>query len=116
MLPPEGDPGSFEDFERALKALYREFTFERAAEEAQVSVEGIRAAAEAVARAGTRLAAHNWRAASIGNRGGWQVVRALFLLNVLTGSIGTPGGTAGADWNKLVPKPFASRVASRRCN
>lgn len=100
--------GTFEQFEAALKAMYRTFTFERAAAESQVPVERIRDAAEAVARAGSRLAAHNWRAASIGNLGGWQIVRALFLLNVLTGSVGTEGGTSGSDWNKFVPKPFAS--------
>jgi len=107
-LPRDGEIGTFAHFERALRALYRSFTFERAAEEAQVSIARVQEAAEAVARAGTRLAAHNWRAASIGNRGGWQVVRALFLLNVLTGSVATRGGTFGADWNKFVPKPFAS--------
>ncbi|MCB9687292.1 MAG: molybdopterin-dependent oxidoreductase [Alphaproteobacteria bacterium] len=108
QLPPEGDEGTFAHFEKALAALYRDFTYERAAEEAQVPVERIKAATEAIVRAGSRLAAHNWRSASIGNLGGWQIVRALFLLNVLTGSVGTEGGTSGADWNKFVPKPFAS--------
>ncbi|MCO4743783.1 MAG: molybdopterin-dependent oxidoreductase [Proteobacteria bacterium] len=97
---------SFEDFEAWLRNTYAEFTFERAAEESQVPIERIRAAAEAVAEAGPKLATHNWRAASMGNRGGWQVVRALFFLNVLTGSIGTVGGTSGNSWNKFVPKPF----------
>ena len=105
-LPAEGEPGSFAHFAAALKALYRDFTFERAASEAQVPVERIRQAAEAIARAGDRVASHNWRSASIGNRGGWQIVRALFFLNVLTGSVGTKGGTSGNSWNKFVPKPF----------
>jgi anaerobic selenocysteine-containing dehydrogenase len=96
----------FEVFERILIALYAEFTFERAAEEAQVPVERIRATAEAVADCNGRLAAHNWRAASMGNRGGWQVARCLFFLNVLTGSVGTRGGTSGNSWNKFVPAPF----------
>ncbi|MCA9993929.1 MAG: hypothetical protein KDE29_23275, partial [Anaerolineales bacterium] len=47
-----------------------------------------------------------WRSASIGNLGGWQVARCLFFLNVLTGSVGTPGGTSANSWNKFVPKPF----------
>ncbi|MFT7521843.1 MAG: anaerobic selenocysteine-containing dehydrogenase, partial [Kiritimatiellia bacterium] len=101
-----GEDGTFEDFEAALKALYKDFTFERAAEESQVPVDRIRATAEAVARAGDRLSTHNWRSASIANRGGWQIVRCLFLLNVLTGSIGTVGGTSANTWNKFVPKPF----------
>jgi anaerobic selenocysteine-containing dehydrogenase len=98
----------FEDFDRALKALYREFTFEAAAAEAQVPADRIAAAARAVARAGDRLAAHTWRAATMGNRGGWQVARCLFLLNVLTGSVGTRGGTALNTWNKFVPRPHSS--------
>ena len=101
----DGEP-SFERFEQALKSLYSRFTFEYAAEASQVPIERIREAADAVARAGDRLAAHNWRSASIGNRGGWQVVRCLFLLNVLTGSVGSVGGTHGNSWNKFVPKPF----------
>jgi anaerobic selenocysteine-containing dehydrogenase len=100
-----GDGGwRFEDFDAALKALYREFDFERAAAESQVPIERIRQAAEIIANAGNRVAAHNWRAASMGNLGGWQVARCLFFVNVLTGSVGTPGGTAMNSWNKFVPK------------
>jgi anaerobic selenocysteine-containing dehydrogenase len=99
-------PPSFELFERLLQELYREFTFERAAAEAQVPVERIREAAEYVAQCDGRLATHTWRSASIGNLGGWQVARALFFLNVLTGSVGNPGGTSANSWNKFVPKPF----------
>lgn len=98
--------GTFEDFERCLDALYGEFTFARAAEEGQVPVERIEEAARIVEEAGDRLAAHTWRAASIGNLGGWQVARCLFFLNVLTGSVGTRGGTSLNAWNKFVPKPF----------
>jgi anaerobic selenocysteine-containing dehydrogenase len=96
----------FEAFDRALKVLYRGYTFARAAEEAQVPEERIREAAEIVAAAGNRVAAHTWRSASIGNRGGWQVARCLFFLNVLTGSVGTEGGTSLNSWNKFVPKPY----------
>ncbi|HCP44911.1 MAG TPA: formate dehydrogenase [Deltaproteobacteria bacterium] len=100
----EGE-SDFDTFDRMLKALYSDFTFERAAQESQVPVERIREAAEIVAAAGDRVAAHNWRAASMGNRGGWQVARSLFFLNVLTGSVGTVGGTSLNSWNKFVPKP-----------
>ncbi len=112
---PLGDD-AFPYFERALQALYRDFTFERAAQEAQVPVERIRQAAEWIADCDGRLAAHVWRAASIGNLGGWQVARALFFLNVLTGSVGTRGGTSGNEWNKFVPKPFASPPAGEAWN
>ncbi|MFW6063805.1 MAG: molybdopterin dinucleotide binding domain-containing protein, partial [Chloroflexota bacterium] len=93
-------------FDRVLKALYAEFTLERAAEEAQVPLERMQEAAEVVADCDGRLATHTWRSASIGNLGGWQVARCLFFLNVLTGSVGTRGGTSANSWNKFVPTPF----------
>ena len=99
---------TFELFDKALKALYAEFTFERAAEESQVPIERIRETAEYVANCEGKLATHTWRSASIGNLGGWQVARCLLFLNVLTGSVGNKGGTSGNSWNKFVPKPFAS--------
>ncbi|MCB9152878.1 MAG: molybdopterin-dependent oxidoreductase [Caldilineae bacterium] len=116
-LPPEGRAGNrsarpdFEDFDRLLKTLYAEFTFERAAEESQVPVERIRETARLVANCEGKLATHTWRSASIGNLGGWQVARTLFFLNVLTGSVGNRGGTQANEWNKFVPKPFASPPA-----
>jgi anaerobic selenocysteine-containing dehydrogenase len=112
----ELDNPSFEVFDRLLKRLYADFTFERAAEEAQVPIERIREAAEAIAYCDGRLAAHNWRAASMGNRGGWQVSRCLFFLSVLVGGVGTRGGTAGNSWNKFVPKPFCKPPALNAWN
>jgi anaerobic selenocysteine-containing dehydrogenase len=97
---------SFELFDRVMKDLYAEFTFERAAEESQVPVERIIETARLVANCDGRLATHTWRSASIGNLGGWQVARCLFFLNVLTGSVGTPGGVNANSWSKFVPKPF----------
>ncbi|MFT4605227.1 MAG: anaerobic selenocysteine-containing dehydrogenase [Rhodothermales bacterium] len=109
-IPDRGDkPYAQEDyevFESILKQIYADFTFERAAEESQVPVERIKEAAEYIAECGGRLASHTWRSASIGNLGGWQVARCLFFLNVLTGSIGTKGGTSANSWSKFVPKPF----------
>ena len=101
-----GRARTFPQFDALLKELYAEFTFERAAREAQVPIERIVEAAAAVAEAGNRLAAHTWRAATMGNRGGWQVARCLFFLNVLTGSVGAKGGTSINSWNKFVPKPY----------
>ncbi len=104
----EGAPedAGFDSFEAILTALYAEFTFERAAQEAQVPVERVRQAAEWIADCDGRLAAHVWRSASIGNRGGWQVSRCLFFLSVLVGGVGSEGGTSGNSWNKFVPQPF----------
>jgi anaerobic selenocysteine-containing dehydrogenase len=101
-------PLNFDLFDRALKAIYAEFTFERAAEEAQVPIERLLETADYVANCDGKLATHTWRSASIGNLGGWQVARCLFFLNVLTGSVGNPGGTSANSWNKFVPKPFKS--------
>ena len=105
------DKYDFALFDQALKDIYAEFTFERAAQEAQVPVQRIRQTAAYIADCDARLATHTWRAASIGNLGGWQVARSLFFLNVLTGSVGTRGGTSANEWNKFVPKPFKSPPA-----
>jgi len=101
LARPEGP--IFDDFDALLKALYSEFTFERAAAESQVPIERIIESAEIVAAAGDRIAAHTWRSATMGNRGGWQVARCLFFLNVVTGSVGSVGGTSLNSWNKFVP-------------
>lgn len=107
-LKDPAEQQKFENFDLALKGLYAEFTFERAAEEAQVPIDRLRESAEYIANCGGRLATHVWRAASIGNLGGWQIARAMLFLNVLTNSIGVKGGTNGNNWNKFVPKPFIS--------
>ena len=116
IAPTTGRRVTFEDFEGLLRSLYAEYTFERAAAESDVSIERIREAAELIASCNGRLAAHTWRSASIGNLGGWQVARCLFFLNVLTGSVGTEGGTSGNSWNKFVPKPFDQPPAGSAWN
>lgn len=107
---------TFEQFEQVLKTLYAPFTFERAADEAQVPMDRVVEAAKMIADCDGRLAAHTWRSASIGNLGGWQVARCLMFLSVLTGSVGTRGGTSGGEWNKFVPKPFKSPPAFNAWN
>lgn len=111
-----GDSPSFDLFHELLQDIYADFTFEKAAQESQVPIERIRESAEIIANADGKLAAHTWRSATIGNLGGWQIARALFFLNVLTGSVGTPGGTSGNSWNKFVPKPFKSPPAINAWN
>ncbi|HZT98433.1 MAG TPA: molybdopterin dinucleotide binding domain-containing protein, partial [Ktedonobacteraceae bacterium] len=100
------EPQTFDRFVELLIDLYAEFTPAFAAQESGVAQDVIVDIARQIGRAGTAFAAHIWRAASAGNLGGWQVSRALWLLSVLTGSIGTPGGTAPSGWNKFVPAPF----------
>ena len=97
---------SFENFEGALKELYKDFTFAYAAQEAGVSAQVIEEIAQVVATAGTRFSSHNWRSASAGNNGGWQVSRTLFMLNALLGAVATEGGVFPNAWNKFVPKPI----------
>ncbi len=97
---------SFDNFERVLKELYRDYTFEFAAAESGLDASVIEDVAQVVATAGTRLATHNWRSAAAGNEGGWQVSRTLFLLNALMGAVASEGGTFPNAWNKFVPEPI----------
>ena len=96
---------AFDNVEVALLDLYAEYTPERAAEICGIDERKLREVAVLVGRALGRFASHNWRAAAAGNEGGWQTARCLFLLNVLTGSVGTVGGTSPNGWDKFIPVP-----------
>ncbi len=96
---------SFDAFVAEMKRLYASFTPEFAEKESGLPAARVVEVALEIARAGSAFAAHVWRNAASGNLGGWQVARALFLLNVLTGSVGTRGGTLPNAWNKFVPVP-----------
>lgn len=98
-------PVTFEAFEQALTELYARYTPEFAERESGVPGGIIVEVARAIAQAGSALATHVWRNAAAGNLGGWQVARALELLVVLMGAVGTPGGTAPNLWNKAIPAP-----------
>jgi len=97
-------PETFDSFIAALKELYAEFTPEFAAEETGVQAERIVQAARAIAAAGSQFATHSWRSAAAGNLWGWQITRCLYLLVVLTGSVGSVGGVNLHVTNKFVPK------------
>jgi anaerobic selenocysteine-containing dehydrogenase len=101
-----GLPATFETFKEKLYEHYAPFTVEYASRESGIDGATIRAVGRAIGEAGSRFASHVWRNAASGNLGGWQVSRALTLLNVLTGSLGTEGGVLPHDWNKFVPRPF----------
>jgi anaerobic selenocysteine-containing dehydrogenase len=101
-----GRAPTFETFEEVLRTLYAPYTLEFAAAESGVEAATIEEVAQVVATAGTRLATHTWRSAAAGNLGGWQVPRALFLLNALLGAVATEGGTYPNAWNKFVPRPI----------
>ncbi len=97
---------SFKEFERILKKLYSDYTFEFAAKESGVDVKTIEEIAKVVATAGTRFSSHNWRSVTSGVSHGWTVARALFMLNALLGAVATEGGVFPNAWNKFVPKPI----------
>ncbi|MCP4421579.1 MAG: molybdopterin-dependent oxidoreductase, partial [Chloroflexi bacterium] len=97
------DEVTFENFIKALREEYAEYTPEFAAKEAQIEASTIIDVAHKIGEAGERFATHNWRSAGSGNLGGWAVARCLHLLNVLTGSVGTVGGTQPSAWNKYKP-------------
>ena len=97
-------PRTFESFEQALLEEYAQFTPEFAAAETGVDADQVRAAADAIARAGSAFSTHSWRAAAAGHLWGWQITRCLYLLVVLMGAIGEVGGVNHHVTNKFVPK------------
>ena len=97
---------TFENFIAKLIEHYAEFTPEYAEKESGVKAETIIDVARQIGEAGERFASHTWRSASAGNLGGWCVARCLHFLSVLTGSVGTKGGTSPNSWNKFKPKFF----------
>jgi anaerobic selenocysteine-containing dehydrogenase len=107
---------TFENFIEAMREVYAEYTPEYAESESGVKAEMIVEVARLIGEAGTRFATHNWRSASSGNLGGWAVARTLHFLNVLTGSVGTVGGTSPNTWNKFHPKFFDHPPAQKFWN
>ncbi len=94
-------PVTFDAFDQALDELYARTRRSSPRRESGVAAATHRARSRrAVGGAGSALATHVWRNAAAGNLGGWQVARALELLVVLAGAVGTPGGTAPSAWNK----------------
>ncbi len=101
-----GTEVTFENFIGKMREEYAEFTPEFAEAESGVKADMIVEVARQIGEAGERFATHNWRSAASGNLGGWAVSRCLHFLNVLTGSVGTKGGTSPNVWNKFKPKFF----------
>lgn len=109
-------PIEFDQFIEALKIEYQEYTLDFAQEESGVDAATIEKVALQIGKAGTRFATHNWRSAASGNLGGWAVSRCLHFLNVLTGSVGTVGGTSPSGWNKFHPTFFDKPPAHKFWN
>jgi anaerobic selenocysteine-containing dehydrogenase len=118
-LEVDGFSARNQSFEAAIEALrrhYAKFTPEFAEKESGVKAETIVKIAREIATAGSRFASHLWRGAASGNLGGWQPARALMLLHVLTGSVGTEGGHNLNAWNKFVPRPYKTPPPQKRWN
>ncbi len=109
-------PVTFENFIEKLKEQYSEYTPEFAEKESGAKAGMIVEVARLIGEAGTRFASHNWRSAASGNLGGWAVSRALHFLQVVTGSVGTVGGTSPNTWNKFKPKFFDTPPAQKFWN
>ena len=99
------EPQTFQSFVTIIKNIYAQYTPEFAAKEAGVDPRVIVEVAHEIAKAGSAFSAHVWRNTAAGNLGGWQVARALQLLSVLVGAVGTFGGTAPNAANKYIPAP-----------
>lgn len=87
----------------ALLELYAEYTPEAAARICGIDEDRLRIVARTIGEGLGGFASHTWRASSAGNEGGWMVARCLQFLTVLTGSVGTVGGTNANGWNKFIP-------------
>ena len=111
-----GTPVTFENYIIKLQEAYAQFTPEYAHQESGVRAEMIVDIARQIGAAGEQFATHNWRSAGSGNLGGWAVARTLHFLNVLTGSVGTKGGTLPSEWNKFKPQFFAKPPAQKFWN
>ena len=115
---PMGGDGvrGLDRFLERLQELYARYTPEYVAEECRVPLDTVAKLADEIAAAGSRFSSHLWRNAASGNLGGWQVARALLLLHVLTGSVGTPGGLNPNGWDKFVPAPSETPPPIREWN
>ena len=98
-------PKTLDRYLELMAGLYEQYTPEFVAEECRVPLETTENLTDEIVAAGSAFTSHLWRNAAAGNLGGWQVARALLLLHVLTGSIGTKGGLNPNSWDKFVPSP-----------
>ena len=108
-----GVPQTFEQFITTLKSVYAEYTPAFAERESGIPAATIVQVAREIGRAGHAFASHVWRNTAAGNLWGWQVARALEFLQVLTGSVNTPGGTALNTLSKFVATPWRKPAPQR---
>jgi anaerobic selenocysteine-containing dehydrogenase len=111
-----GGSATFDRFLEHLTERYASFTPAFVAEECRIEPKAVGLLADEIAAAGSRFASHLWRSAASGHLGGWQIMRSLLLLHVLTGSLGREGGVNPNSWDKFVPKPSESPPPLARWN
>jgi anaerobic selenocysteine-containing dehydrogenase len=107
---------TFPNFITELRREYERYTPDFAEAESGLPADAIVQLARDIAAAAPAFSSHIWRAAAAGNLHGWQVTRCLMLLNVLTGSVGTPGGVSPNAWNKFIPAPWKKPGANETWN
>ncbi|MGB9766792.1 MAG: molybdopterin-dependent oxidoreductase, partial [Sulfurihydrogenibium sp.] len=96
---PKGE--TFDDFVEFVKDMYKDYTFEWAANECRIPVSMIEKLYEMVVWAGNSISNYQWRGPAAGNRGGWLVGRSMNILLTFTGSIGSVGGTGWHHWHVI---------------
>lgn len=111
-----GSEPTFANFTRELRLEYAQYTPEFAEAETGVPAATIVQVAHEITAAAPAFCSHIWRAAAAGNLHGWQITRSVWLLNVLTGSVGTEGGVSPNAWNKFIPAPWRKPTANRQWN
>jgi len=112
---PSSEP-TFQNFILELRREYNQYTPEFAEAETGVPAATVVQVAHEIAAAAPAFCSHIWRAAAAGNLHGWQITRSVWLLNVLTGSVGTEGGVSPNAWNKFIPAPWRQPTANRQWN
>ncbi len=111
-----GTEQTFANFILELRREYEQYTLKFAETEAGVPAAMVVQAAREIAAAAQAFCSHFWRAAAAGNLHGWQITRSLWLLNVLTGSVGTEGVVSPNPWNKFIPAPWWPPPANLQWN
>ena len=97
---PEGE--TFDDFIEVLKDLYKDYTFEWAAQETKVPIDRLEKLYEYILWAGDRITIYFWRAQAAGNRGGWMSAgRTGYFFLIVTGAIGGIGANGWHHWHVL---------------
>lgn len=109
-------PKTFEHFLDWLEERYERYTDEFCAEECRIPSGTIDTLADEIAAAGNQFTSHMWRNAAAGNLGGWQIMRSLMFLHVLTGSFGVPGGMNPNGWDKFKAGPSENPPPIERWN